>query len=94
MKPRQRVRRKGKAVSLKASAGGKRERSTTGAAASGGLKPGPSGGLERKPPKRRITLFLDADVLAWFKDQGRGYQTEMNRVLRGVMKAEKINFAK
>ena len=37
-----------------------------------------------RPVKRAVTIRLDADVLAWFKEhaQGRGYQTEINRVLR------------
>ena len=37
-----------------------------------------------KPVKRPVTLRLDADVIAWFKDHaaGGGYQTEINRVLR------------
>ncbi len=37
-----------------------------------------------KPVKRHVTMRLDADVLEWFKGQagGRGYQTEINRVLR------------
>ena len=38
-----------------------------------------------RPVKQQITLRLDADVVAWFKanvDGGRGYQTEINRVLR------------
>lgn len=37
-----------------------------------------------RPRKQPVTLRLDADVLAWFKDhaKGRGYQTEINRVLR------------
>ena len=37
-----------------------------------------------KPIKRHVTMRLDADVLDWFKDRagGRGYQTEINRVLR------------
>jgi uncharacterized protein (DUF4415 family) len=37
-----------------------------------------------RPRKQPVTLRLDADVLAWFKDnaQGRGYQTEINSVLR------------
>ncbi|WP_284947634.1 BrnA antitoxin family protein [Acidisoma cladoniae] len=42
------------------------------------------GGLY-KPLKEAITIRLDADVLAWFKEQvggGRGYQSEINRVLR------------
>ena len=37
-----------------------------------------------RPLKRHITLRLDADVIDWFKEraQGRGYQSEINRVLR------------
>lgn len=37
-----------------------------------------------KPVKRHVTMRLDADVLDWFKHRagGRGYQTEINRVLR------------
>jgi uncharacterized protein (DUF4415 family) len=42
-----------------------------------------------KPLKKPITLRLDADVLAWFKKQGRGYQTRINRELRNVMKEER-----
>jgi uncharacterized protein (DUF4415 family) len=49
------------------------------------------GDLERwyRPIKTRITLRLDADVLAWFQKQGRGYQTRINRALRKVMKEQK-----
>ncbi|MDE0153763.1 MAG: BrnA antitoxin family protein [Gammaproteobacteria bacterium] len=42
-------------------------------------------GLLYRPVKQQITLRLDADVIAWFKANspgGRGYQTEINRVLR------------
>jgi uncharacterized protein (DUF4415 family) len=42
------------------------------------------GGLYR-PRKEAITIRLDADLLAWFRshaDGGRGYQSEINRVLR------------
>jgi uncharacterized protein (DUF4415 family) len=42
-----------------------------------------------KPIKKPITLRLDADVLAWFKKPGRGYQTRINRVLRRVMMEER-----
>lgn len=37
-----------------------------------------------RPLKLPVTIRLDADVLAWFRDHadGRGYQTEINRVLR------------
>jgi uncharacterized protein (DUF4415 family) len=43
----------------------------------------------RKRNKKQIGLFLDADVLAWFKREGPGYQTRINRALWGVMKDEK-----
>lgn len=42
-------------------------------------------GVFYRPVKQQITLRLDADIVAWFKNHasdGRGYQTEMNRVLR------------
>lgn len=42
-------------------------------------------GLLYRPVKQQITLRLDADVVAWFRataPDGRGYQTEINRVLR------------
>jgi uncharacterized protein (DUF4415 family) len=42
-----------------------------------------------KPIKKPVTLRLDADVLAWFKKQGQGYQTRINRALRKVMADEK-----
>ena len=45
----------------------------------------PEMGKMYKPLKKRVTLRLDADVLAWFKKQGHGYQTRINRVLRAVM---------
>jgi uncharacterized protein (DUF4415 family) len=37
-----------------------------------------------RPLKQPVTIRLDSDVLAWFKDHavGGGYQTEINRVLR------------
>ena len=34
------------------------------------------------PKKEAITIRVDSDVLGWFKEQGRGYQTRMNQVLR------------
>ena len=42
-----------------------------------------------KPIKRPITLRLDADVLAWFKKQGPGYQTRINLALRKLMMEER-----
>jgi uncharacterized protein (DUF4415 family) len=35
-----------------------------------------------RPIKTPVTLRLDADVLAWLRQQGRGYQTRINGVLR------------
>ena len=39
-------------------------------------------------PKEQITVRVDADVLEWFKKQGRGYQTRMNAVLRAYYDAQ------
>lgn len=41
-----------------------------------------------RPLKKPITLRLDADILAWFKKDGRRYQTRINRALRKVMERE------
>lgn len=38
-------------------------------------------------PKHLTAIRIDSDVLAWFKAQGKGYQTRMNAVLRAYMKA-------
>ncbi len=37
-------------------------------------------------PKETITIRLDADLLAWLR-QERGYQTRINAILRSYMKA-------
>src|SRR6202030_2081170 len=34
------------------------------------------------PGKEVVTMRLDTDVVDWFRQQGRGYQTRMNAVLR------------
>lgn len=39
--------------------------------------------------KQQITVRLDADLVEWFKAQGRGYQTRMNAVLRAYYEAAK-----
>jgi uncharacterized protein (DUF4415 family) len=39
-------------------------------------------GLKAVPPKRSVSLRIDADVLEWFKSKGAGYQTRINSVLR------------
>jgi len=40
-----------------------------------------------RPVKTATTLRLDADVLAWLRSQGRGYQTRINAILRREMLA-------
>ena len=42
----------------------------------------------RLPPKQPVTLRLDADVLAWFKEGGPGYQTRINKLLRRYMESQ------
>ena len=37
-------------------------------------------------PKETITMRLDADLLAWLR-QERGYQTRINAILRAYMKS-------
>ncbi|WP_087131211.1 BrnA antitoxin family protein [Caballeronia pedi] len=40
------------------------------------------------PPKQAVTMRLDADVLEWFRQQGKGYQTRINRLLRAYMQTQ------
>lgn len=40
------------------------------------------------PPKQPVTLRLDSDVLVWFKSQGQGYQTRINKLLRSYMESQ------
>jgi len=35
--------------------------------------------------KQQLTLRLDADVIAWLRRQGKGYQTRANALLREAM---------
>lgn len=36
-------------------------------------------------PKETITIRLDGDVLQWFREKGKGYQTRINAILRAYM---------
>ena len=39
-----------------------------------------------RPVKKQVTLRIDADILAWLRQQGEeGYQSRLNAVLRGAM---------
>ena len=46
-------------------------------------------GLKPTRTKSLLSLRVDSDVLAWFRAQGRGYQSRMNALLRAFMKAHK-----
>jgi uncharacterized protein (DUF4415 family) len=43
--------------------------------------------------KTRITIFIDSDILGWFRDEaereGRGYQTAINQALRNYVKQDR-----
>ena len=39
--------------------------------------------------KRAISLRVDLEVLEWFRETGKGYQTRMNAVLRAYVEAQK-----
>jgi hypothetical protein len=39
--------------------------------------------------KQGVFVRLDAEVIAWLKAQGKGYQTRMNAMLRVLMESDK-----
>jgi uncharacterized protein (DUF4415 family) len=39
-------------------------------------------------PAKAVSIRIDAAVLRWFKGQGRGYQTRINKVLRGFVRVQ------
>lgn len=39
-----------------------------------------------RPKKTSVTIRLDADVVAWLKSGGEGYQTRIDDFLRGPMR--------
>jgi uncharacterized DUF497 family protein len=46
-----------------------------------------------RPVKQQLTVRLDADVVAWLRQQGKGYQTRLNTVLREAMLEDLKNSA-
>ena len=46
-------------------------------------------GLPTAKNKAQVTLRIDSDVLEWFKSQGRGYQTQIDALLRSYMEANR-----
>src|SRR6185437_3701205 len=46
--------------------------------------------MRRLPqPKADIHIRLDADIVDWFKAQGKGYQTRINAVLRAFVESRR-----
>ena len=41
-----------------------------------------------RPVKQQLTVRLDADLVAWLRRDGKGYQTRLNRMLREAMLEE------
>jgi len=41
-----------------------------------------------RPIKEPLTIRIDADVLAWLRSQGKGYQTRLNSLLREAMERQ------
>jgi uncharacterized protein (DUF4415 family) len=41
-----------------------------------------------RPVKQAVSMRLDADVIAWLRKSGKGYQTRANRILREHMLAD------
>lgn len=39
--------------------------------------------------KEPVTVRLDSDMVAWFRRQGRGYQTRINGILRSYYEAHR-----
>lgn len=44
--------------------------------------------------KTHLSLRLDADVIAWLKSQGKGYQSRINAILRSYYEAHKEDTSK
>jgi uncharacterized protein (DUF4415 family) len=45
--------------------------------------------LHMPEPKKGVYIRLDADVLAWLKAGGKGYQTRLNAMLRALMESDR-----
>ena len=44
-----------------------------------------------RPIKESLTIRVDADVLAWLRSNGKGYQTRINTILREAMQVRGRN---
>ena len=50
-------------------------------------------GLEPVASKAQLTIRVDREVLEWFRQQGSGYQTRINALMRAYMEAHKKSAA-
>lgn len=50
-------------------------------------------GLESVASKAQLTIRVDREVLEWFRQQGSGYQTRINALMRAYMEAHKKSAA-
>jgi uncharacterized protein (DUF4415 family) len=46
-----------------------------------------------RPVKQAVTVRLDADLLNWLKQGGKGYQSRMNAILRKEMQQQRLKAA-
>ena len=57
------------------------------------FRKGARGAVISHKGKTRITIFIDTDILEWFRDEaereGQGYQTAMNQALRNYIRQDK-----
>jgi uncharacterized protein (DUF4415 family) len=44
-----------------------------------------------RPARKPLTVHLDPDVFAWLKQQGEGYETRINALLRSSMERANSN---
>ena len=44
-------------------------------------------GMKPSVSKVQLTIRVDRDVLEWYRQKGRGYQTRINKLLRAYMEA-------
>lgn len=49
------------------------------------MKPAHTEYWKVEPVKVSLSIKIDADVLAWYKSKGSGYQTRINKALRDIM---------
>jgi len=42
----------------------------------------------RMPPKQSVTLYLDTNIVTWFKENGKDVETHIDRILRHYMDSQ------